>query len=116
MARTLEAYRNCAEYLENVRLSEADLTRAVVGTIGDVDHYLLPGDRGAAAFSRWMTGFTDEERQRRREEILGARLSDFREFGSHLKEALRKAVPCVLGGADAEAFAKASGWTVKTIL
>ena len=116
VARTLEAYRNCAEYLENVRLSEADLTRAVVGTIGDVDHYLLPGDRGAAAFSRWMTGFTDEERQRRREEILGARLSDFREFGSHLKEALRKAVPCVLGGADAEAFAKASGWTVKTIL
>ncbi len=116
IAKTLEVYKECAHYLENVRLSEADITRAVVGTIGDVDHYLLPGDRGAAAFSRWITGDTDEDRQRRREEILGAGLSDFRDFALHMEKALHSAFPCVLGGSDAEAFARSSGWTVKVIL
>ena len=48
-----------------------------------------------------------KERQRIREEILATRLSDFHDFAPYLAAALKKAVPCVLGGADAEAVAGA---------
>jgi len=111
VADTLAVYRGTADYLGNLSLSEADITRAVVGAIGDVDSYMLPGAKGSAAFSRWMAGETDEERQRIREEILATKLSDFHDFAPVLGRALENAVPCVLGGADAEALASAEGWT-----
>ena len=110
---TLKVYRATADYLGDLSLSEADITRAVVGAIGDVDTYMLPGAKGSTAFSRWMAGESDEERQRIREEILGTKLSDFHDFAPYLAKALEAAVPCVLGGADAEALASAEGW-VKT--
>ena len=77
---------------------------------------MLPGAKGATAFSRYMTGETNEERQRIREEILATRLSDFHDFAPYLAAALKKAVPCMLGGADAEAVAGAEGWTVTRVL
>lgn len=113
---TLRVYRETADYLGNLSLSEADITRAVVGAIGDVDTYMLPGAKGATAFSRWMVGESEEERQRIREEILSTRLSDFHDFAPYLASALEKAVPCVLGGADAEAVAGAEGWTRTRVL
>ena len=113
---TLRVYRETADYLGNLSLSEADITRAVVGAIGDVDTYMLPGAKGATAFSRWMTGESNEERQRIREEILSTRLSDFHDFAPYLAAALTNAVPCVLGGADAEAVAGAEGWTITRVL
>ena len=58
-----------------------------------------------------MSGETDEERQRIREEILSTRLSDFHDFAPCLAKALENAVPCVLGGTAAEAVAEAEGWT-----
>ena len=116
MENTLRVYRETADYLGNLSLSEADITRAVVGAVGDVDAYMLPGAKGATAFSRWMTGESDEERQRIREEILATRLSDFHDFAPYLAAALKSAVPCVLGGADAEAVAGAEGWTITRVL
>ena len=113
---TLRVYRETADYLGNLSLSETDITRAVVGAIGDVDAYMLPGAKGATAFSRWMSGETDEQRQRIREEILATRLSDFHDFAPCLARALEKAVPCVLGGADAETAARADGWTITRVL
>ncbi len=112
---TLDVYRGAARYLAGLRLSEADITRAVVGAIGDMDHYMLPGAKGAAGFAQWLAGESDEDRQRIREEMLGASLSDFHDFAPYLERALMSAVPCVLGGASAAAVAEAEGWT-KTII
>lgn len=113
---TLSVYRGTAEYLGNLSLSEADISRAVVGAIGDMDAYMLPGAKGSASFSRWMSGETDEERQRIREEILSTRLTDFHDFAPYLARALETAVPCVLGGSDADAVAAAEGWTRTRVL
>ena len=114
--RTLEAYQGAAGYLSGLRLSEADITRAVVGAIGDMDHYMLPGAKGAAGFARWLSGESDEERQRIREEMLGTGLRDFHDFAPHLDHALQGAFPCVLGGADAAAVAAGEGWTETAVL
>ena len=116
VAETLKVYRATADYLDSLSLTEADVTRAVVGAIGDMDSYMLPGAKGSAAFTRWMSGETDEERQRVRDEILSTRLADFRDFAPYLAKALGSAVPCVLGGSDAEALATAEGWVKTRVL
>ncbi|WP_298068056.1 insulinase family protein [uncultured Mailhella sp.] len=116
VARTLDVYRATADYLGNLSLSEAEITRAVVGAVGDMDAYLLPGARGAASFSRWLAGETEEERQRLRDELLSTRLADFHDFAPYLALGLKNSVPCVLGGSDADAVARAEGWAVTRIL
>jgi Zn-dependent M16 (insulinase) family peptidase len=63
-----------------------------------------------------MSGETDEDRQRVREQILATRLADFHDFAPCLAKALENAVPCVLGGVDAEAVAVAEGWVKTRVL
>ncbi len=52
--------------------------QAIIGTIGDIDSYQLPDSKGYTAFMRHVLNVTDEERQQRREEILGTTVKDFR--------------------------------------
>lgn len=58
--------------------------QAIIGTIGDIDSYQLPDAKGYTAFMRHVLKVTDEERQQRREEVLGVSLKDFRYRPSHL--------------------------------
>ena len=46
--------------------------------MGDIDSYQLPDAKGSSALSRYLLNVTDEERQQRREEILGTSAKDFK--------------------------------------
>lgn len=54
------------------------VVQAIIGTIGDVDSYQLPDSKGYTAFVRHVLGISDQERQERRQQILGTTLKDFR--------------------------------------
>lgn len=112
---TLDIYRQAADYLGNVSLSQQDIVRSIVGAIGDMDAYLLPGAKGNSAMWRYLTGDSDEIRQRIRDEALATTLADFHNFAPYLAKALETATPCVLGGPAADAAAQQYGW-VKTRL
>ncbi|MDR2695796.1 MAG: peptidase M16, partial [Deltaproteobacteria bacterium] len=116
IARTLDIYDGAADYLRTLRLDTRELTRAIVGAIGDVDAYMLPDAKGAASLMRWLTGLTDDVRQQMREEILGTGLRDFHAFADVLEEARRHAHCCALGGDRLEQYAGEQGWQVKRIL
>lgn len=85
---TLAAYDESVPYLRNIELDEHALTKAIIGTIGDIDSYQLPDAKGSTAFMRHLLGVTDEERQTRRDEILATRPDDFRRFADVLEAAL----------------------------
>lgn len=114
--RTLETYRSAADYLGNLSMSREDVARAVVGAIGDMDAYMLPGAKGSTAMWRNLCGDTEEIRACIREEALGTTLKDFHDFAPWLARVLAKATPCALGGADVEKAANAAGWTLKKLL
>ncbi|GFR50856.1 hypothetical protein Agub_g13138 [Astrephomene gubernaculifera] len=77
---TLEAYDGSAEFLRSLELSKDDLTKAIIGTMGDIDAYQLPDAKGYSALVRHLLGVTDEERQTRREQILATSNKDFKIF------------------------------------
>ena len=56
----------------------APYKQAIIGTMGDIDSYQLPDAKGSSALSRHLLGVTDEERQQRRDEILGTSAKDFK--------------------------------------
>ncbi len=96
---TLTVYNETAQYLKDLKLDDDELTRALIGTIGHVDTYLLPDAKGYADLIRFLTGQTDEKRQRRREEILSTTPEHFRQFGEALN--MDRAATSVLASAEA---------------
>jgi Zn-dependent M16 (insulinase) family peptidase len=116
IARSLEVYDGAADYLRTLQLDKRELTRAIVGAIGDVDAYMLPDAKGAASLMRRLTGVTDALRQQMREEILSTRLQDFHAFADILDHVRRHAHCCALGGNQLEHYAGEQGWDVKKIL
>jgi Zn-dependent M16 (insulinase) family peptidase len=111
LAATLEAYGKTADFLNNLQLDEDELTRALIGAIGGIDAYLLPDAKGYIDMIRYLTGQTDEKRQKLRDELLSTTAEDFREFAGFLS--MDKAVTSVLSSAEA---VKKSGIAFKNTL
>jgi len=88
---TLDVYDGTAGFLRGLELDSDALTKAVIGTIGDIDGYQLPDAKGYTALMRHILGVTTEERQIRRDQVLGTTLADVRAFGD--------AVACVASDA-----------------
>ena len=116
IAHTLDTYNGAAEYLWTLRLDKRELTRAIIGAIGDVDAYMLPDAKGAASLMRWLTGLTEELRQQMRDEILGTTLKDFHAFADVLEQVRRHAHCCALGGNQLDQYAQKQGWEIKRML
>lgn len=112
LMRTLEVFDQAARFLETVSLKEDELTKAIIGTIGDIDQYQLPDAKGYTSMVRYLSGETDVERQRIREEVLNTRLEDFRSFARMLEAGKEEGLVKVLGSSVAieEALAVRPGW------
>ncbi len=101
LAQTLQAYDGAADYLKSLDLSEAELTKAIIGTIGDLDAYQLPDAKGFTSMRFYLLGISDDERQEIRDEVLSTTVEDFRQFGEVLEEFNRQAHVVVLGATEA---------------
>jgi len=107
---TLENYDNAAAYLKSLNaesLSEGELTKAIIGTIGDIDSYQLPDAKGHTSMMRYLTGKSDETRQKERDEILSTNGEDFIAFGEVLEKAAKSEAIAVIGSQSAIESAKA---------
>lgn len=87
LVETLTTFDHTGEFLRQLNLTDAELTRAVIGTIGDLDMYQLPDARGYTAMVRYLTGVTDAYRQQVRDRVLAMRASDFRAMAEVLNRA-----------------------------
>jgi presequence protease len=81
---TLDYYDGAAAYLQKLQLNDAELTKAIIGAISDVDGYQLPDAKGYSQMMRYFVGMTDERRQEIRDSILMMTVADFQLFGEVL--------------------------------
>ncbi len=102
---TLDIYDRTTEFLKSAKLDDTELTRAIIGTVGDLDFYQLPDAKGYSSMQRYLIGDTDEARQRLREEVLATTKADFRNFADALAEVAAKGRVAVLGSEQAIAAA-----------
>lgn len=80
--KTLDVYDGTSDFLRGLEMDNDTLTKAIIGTIGDVDAYQLPDAKGYSSLLRYLLGVTEEERETRRQEILSTSLKDFKEFAN----------------------------------
>jgi Zn-dependent M16 (insulinase) family peptidase len=107
LLETLDAYDQTGTFLRETEISDAELTKSIIGVIGHVDDYKLPDAKGFTSTLRYLLGETDESLQRYRDEILSARPQDFRKFGETLDALADTAEVVVVGSPEAIAAANA---------
>lgn len=104
LLKTLDVYDNAANALR-ADIGQTDLTRSIIGVVGDLDRPEFVDSKGYSAMWRILTGTTDAVRQQRRDEILGTTAADFAALGEALAAVAERGHVVVLGGETAIAAA-----------
>ena len=109
---TVDAYDGAAAFLQNLDLPAEELTKSIIGTIGELDSYQLPDAKGYMSMVRELTGVDDEYRQQMRDAVLSTTAAEFREFGDALAKLNDVGRVVVLGSKDTieEANSARGGW------
>ena len=97
LAATLDAFRGIPEYLEKFSADPQEMASYIIGTIGSIDIPMTPTLFAANSLQAHLTGSTEEERQKIREEILSAGPEDIRALAPLMREVLSDGTVCVLG-------------------
>jgi Zn-dependent M16 (insulinase) family peptidase len=97
LKRTVDIYEGVADYLEKLELSEEDLEKAKIATIGGLDKPLTPSDKGSRVLGMLLAGMTQEDIQRERDEVLSTKVEDLRKFAPMFREGMKQNNICVFG-------------------
>ncbi|RLG31814.1 peptidase M16, partial [Methanosarcinales archaeon] len=99
--KTLKAFDQTGSFLSGKNLGEKELTKGIIGAIGDLDAYMLPDTKGYTSMLRHLTGDTEEDRQQMRDEILSTKIADFRAFADLLEKVKNEWIVKILGSPSA---------------
>ncbi|HEV2515368.1 MAG TPA: insulinase family protein [Devosia sp.] len=97
---TIDIYDKASAFLKD-GVGEQDLVRSVIGVIGSVDTYRLPDAKGFTSLVWELSGDSDDARQKRRDEILGASGRDFKALAEALDQVALQGQVVVLGSETA---------------
>lgn len=114
LAQTLATFRSLPQALREAAdaLDDAALDTLIVGAVGKLDPYALPGATGYRALHRYLRG-TEGEVDRLRAELLATERQDFRDLADAI-EAAGEPASVVLGPRDnLEAVGGPAGWVVR---
>ena len=97
LRRTVEVYHGVADHLENLELSEEDLTKAKIATIGGLDKPMTPSEKGGRVIGMLLSGLTQEDIQKERDEVLSTTVEDLRKFAPMFRKGMAQNNICVFG-------------------
>lgn len=97
---TNEIYEKAVDYIHNFSVSQRDMTKYVIGTIGEMDTPMNPQAKGNRSFSAYLSDVTYEDLQRDRLQVIDATENDIRNLWAPVKELLSDDYFTVVGNAE----------------
>ncbi len=94
---TVKIFREAADAVRNMNVSEKEILKGIIGAIAEIDEPLTPAGRAARDLRIYMTGATDEDVQRERDEILGADENVLRGLSKYIEAFISGDNICVVG-------------------
>ncbi len=95
LLNTLEVYKEIPSFIESFETDDMD--KYIIGTIGSLDKPLTPSMKGEKSLSMYISGISDKDLQKERNEVLSTTQKDIRGFSELLRASLKKKYYCVLG-------------------
>lgn len=103
-AKTLTADSGAAAYLREFAASGENLDKYIISALNELNPLLSPRDKGALADARILTGYTREESERIRQEVLNTTPAQLEACGEWLDYFAREGSVCVVAHGDALAL------------
>ncbi len=100
LLETYQIYMDAYKYVEGFDCSDRDMTKYIIGTMAKSDAPLSPAMEGFFGFSLKIMGYTDEERQRTRDEILSCKQETIRSLAPYIKVLTDSKIICAVGGEE----------------
>ena len=98
---TDKVYEGTPAYLEHYEADEREMTKAIIGAIGEMDTPRSAQMSGQLALAAYYSKVTDEMLSAERREVLTATPADIRALAPLVREALRYEAKCVIGNESA---------------
>ena len=112
LINTIDVFDNAAGFLRDLDLGKDELVKSIIGAIGDLDTFMLPDVKGYTSMLRYLSGDTDEARQKMRDEILETGQADFTAFAEVLEKVKEEGLVKILGAESAikKVASERPGW------
>ena len=81
---TLDNYDGTGAFLTANPLGPAELSKAIIGAVGDLDAPQSVDAKGYTSMVRYMLGVTEEDRQAWRDQVLSTTAADFVDFAERI--------------------------------
>ena len=99
-ARTLGCYKECSAFLREFARSGEDITKFIIGAVGDASPLTTPKLKGTLATTRYLRGITYEDECLIRREMLETDAEELLRIADILDKVCKKEAICVVAGKD----------------
>ena len=82
--KTVEVYEGAAEYVRNFQADDRTMTKYIIGAVGAMDVPMTPSTLGSYSRDIYISGQTQEDLQRIRDEVLSASPEDIRGLAKYI--------------------------------
>jgi presequence protease len=101
LTKTLANYDNSGDFLRTHPVSDDEVTKCIIGVIGDLDSHELPDAKGYSSMTRYLLGTSEDIRQQLRDEVLSTTAAHFTQFADVLDQVKSHGQIAVVGSAGA---------------
>jgi hypothetical protein len=101
LQKTLDIYDKAPESLLAHPVAEEDILQGIIGAVGDLDAPMSPDQKGYASMGQYLSGESQVDRQRWRDQVLSASPQDFSDFGTRMEKVTEDGSVCVVGSESA---------------
>ena len=97
LTETIEIFKEAYKYVENFDVSDRDMLKYIIGTIGDLDTPLNPAAKGVRSFSAYMSHADFDTFVKERSQILNCSVDAIRALAPIVKLAINQDYLSVVG-------------------
>ncbi|MGN0438400.1 MAG: insulinase family protein [Lachnospiraceae bacterium] len=115
LEKTYDVYKNAVKYVEDFEASERDMLKYIIGAIAKIDAPMTPSAEGAYNYLCYISGITDEDIQKNRDEILSADVETIRGLAPMIQSVIDSNIICALGNETIIAQKKDLFMTTRTL-
>ena len=94
---TYEIYKKAAEYVEEFDCDERDMTKYIIGAIAKLDVPLTPSAEGSFSYLAYVTGITEEDLKKQRDEVLSCTSEKIRSLKPYVEVLSKGEIICAIG-------------------
>lgn len=97
LLETEEVYERLPEWLDAFHATDEEMLKYIIGTLSNMDRPLTPRMAASSSFGSYLSGMTEEELQRYRDEVLSATDADIRGCADYIRAILKTGAFVVVG-------------------